>query len=344
MAQDKNITYKILTRLWKSGDTQSLNISDKKLAIFSDLHLGDGGPADDFHHNEEILLTALSFYKKNDYTIILLGDIEELWQFDLEQVKIRYNNSVYKKLRSFENERIIRIFGNHDLQWQSAPDPTMKNPVSNRGAPEALKLKFQNDDAIIMLVHGHQGNVESDKMSWVSKFFVRGIFKTFEPFIKFLGFYGHPAATKSQITNDYEKIMYSWAKKNKVILICGHTHRAIFAAKSSICRLEEKIEKLKSEIKFSRTSKTTIRKNREKIREIKNKIREEKRKNRNIVELEPVNKPLPCYFNSGCGLYTDGITNLEIADNKIKLVKWIEGASKPKIFSGCEERLSEINF
>jgi hypothetical protein len=41
-----------------------------------------------------------------------------------------------------------------------------------------------------------------------------------------------------------------------------------------------------------------------------------------IDAVDPGVEPLPCYFNSGCGLYTDGMTALEIDDDNIRLVKW----------------------
>lgn len=33
-------------------------------------------------------------------------------------------------------------------------------------------------------------------------------------------------------------------------------------------------------------------------------------------------EPLPCYFNTGSGLYRKGITNIEIKRDKIRLIKW----------------------
>jgi hypothetical protein len=32
--------------------------------------------------------------------------------------------------------------------------------------------------------------------------------------------------------------------------------------------------------------------------------------------------PTPCYFNIGCGIYTNGITVIELDCGKIRLVKW----------------------
>ena len=51
------------------GDEQSikklpLDINDK-YALFSDLHLGDGGKADNFVRNEETMVFAIKYYKDN---------------------------------------------------------------------------------------------------------------------------------------------------------------------------------------------------------------------------------------------------------------------------------------
>jgi hypothetical protein len=40
-----------------------------------------------------------------------------------------------------------------------------------------------------------------------------------------------------------------------------------------------------------------------------------------IKPVERAGEPLPCYFNTGCALYTDGITAIEISDREIRLVK-----------------------
>jgi len=241
MAQDRKETFSQLSRLWEDENISVLSTAESKYAILSDLHFGDGGPADDFHHNKETFKRMLTYYQEKGYSIILLGDIEELWQFDLDQVKKEYDDEIYSLFRKLEDGHVIRIFGNHDREWESPPDPVMKKPGKTRGAPEALKIGNDAHHPFILLVHGHQGNIESDKNSWISKFLVRGAFKPFEPIAKILGLYGHPTATKSQITTDYEQVMYAWAKENKVILICGHSHRAIFASTSYSRRLQKQI-------------------------------------------------------------------------------------------------------
>ena len=346
MSQDKELTNKKLSQLWENNDIKILDTKDEKYAIFSDLHLGDGGKADDFRHNEEMLITALKFYNENNYKLILLGDIEEFWQFDLNQIIARYDKTIYQEIREFGDEQIYRIFGNHDYEWCSPDDPIFSNPIKHKGAPEALKLADENGKTAFLLLHGHQGNIESDKNSGISRFLVRGIFKPIEPFAKFFGLYKHPSAAKSQITKDYERIMYTWAKSHKVILICGHSHRAIFASKSYANRLKDKIDELHKDNLAHNVEEKNVSANKKRINQLKKKLREERAKGRDIEPTETQNAPLPCYFNSGCGLYTDGITNIEIVNDDIKLVKWHNDETKMPRFEVYEkEKLWKIyNF
>jgi hypothetical protein len=179
----------------------------------------------------------------------------------------------------------------------------------------------KNSKVKFLLVHGHQGNLESDKASWSSRFFVR-CFRYVEPIAKFLGITRHPCATKSQVTEDYEKIYYDWAKQNNVAIICGHSHRAIFASKSYFQRCKEEIAKLENDISVSKENKEIVETKKKEIDKLKKEIKDEKRRNMNIKEVDDPDKLEPCYYNTGCALFSDGITGIEIIDNEIKLVKW----------------------
>lgn len=341
MSQDRKATWKNLDRLWSDPHTKTLNISGNKYAIMSDIHLGDGKDADDFRKNEDALKRALDYYKKNGYKLILLGDIEEFWQFDLHSVKGRYDNTIYKKIRAFKDASVFRVWGNHDSEWRAFDDPATGKQEKSMGAHEALKMRDKDGKECILLLHGHQGSTESDKTSWFSRFWVR-LFKSVEAAAKWLKLYGHPAAAKSQIAKDYEQIFYSWGKKNKVILICGHSHRAIFASRSYIEKLEHEIRELQKEVLYDKTL-TDKEKNR-KIEQIRRKtieLADEERKNRRISPTDPGREPKPCYFNTGCALYTDGITAIEIANDQIRLVRWNRKAKKTEPTEFDKDKLSD---
>lgn len=52
---------------------------------------------------------------------------------------------------------------------------------------------------------------------------------------------------------------------------------------------------------------------------------------------------LPLYFNTGCCLYEDGLTGIEIAEGKLSLVKWTSVAGgAPNRDTLASRRISEI--
>lgn len=319
MPLDKVQTRQQLDKLWKDTTVEVLEAKGHKYAIISDTHMGDGGEADDFYKNEPALLNALDHYRKEGYTLILLGDVEELWQFDLEKIVDRYNNTVYKKIRAFGDDRVHRLFGNHDFEWGGFKDPAKVRGRKSKLAEEAFRLKDVTGKEAVLLVHGHQGSIDSDKFSWFSRFFVR-MYKGVEPLVRLTGLLGHGAATKSAVAHDYEKTYYGWAKDRKVLVICGHSHRAIFAAKSYADQLRDKIAELKAKNSMRGVRLTTKLKNLREIDRLEREWEDERDKGR-VIEFSS-GEPVPCYFNSGCGLFSDGITNLEINDDQIRLVKW----------------------
>ena len=324
----KEATWQRLTEVWQDPATASLPLQGKKYAIISDTHMGDGGDADDFWRNEQALLNALSYYHERDFALILLGDIEELWQFDLNRIVGRYGKSVYATYRKFAKDRVYRIFGNHDSEWGGLQDPTRTGARRQALADEGIKLGDDGGKVQILLVHGHQGSVESDKYARFSRFFVR-IFRGIEPLARLTGLYGTGAAPKSPIAKDFERTLYSWAKKTKVILICGHSHRAMFASKSYGETLLDKIAALEAANSSQGIPAPTRQNNHRKIHQLQLQFEDEKDKGRLIDPVETEREPVPCYFNSGCGLYSDGLTCIEIENDTILLIKWSNFATDP---------------
>jgi len=318
MALDAKLAREKLCSLLRNPDVPELPLSGRKYVLFSDLHLGDGGKADDFSRNEPAMMAALSYYKFNGFYVILLGDTGEIWQFDYEKVRDRYNKSVYAGFRAFGDGHVFRIAGNHDSEWSSPRDPIKNNPLESQSAPQAIRLVDASSRVPILLIHGHQGDEESDKHSWSSRFWVR-VYKAIEPIFKIDR---ASSATKSQITRDYEKILYSIARENKFILICGHSHRAIFASLSYIDRLKESMGQLQARRLAFKNDEEKSRQIQSELQKVFDTIREEESKNRDITPVAEAGKVLPCYFNTGCGVFSDGITAIEIADDKIRLVKW----------------------
>ncbi len=251
MSNNKEELHKRLSNLWESPETETLDTSGQKYAVISDMHLGNKSKADDFAHNQEITRNALIHYKENDYKLILLGDIEEFWQFDLSEIKHHYDDTIYNLIRSYGDENVIRIFGNHDIDWSIMKDPIRNDQSPGHNPLEALRLKDSAGDARILLIHGHQETLDSDKFSWISRNVVNIYGKTIE---RIIDFDPAPSMTKSMIVKDYEKDRYEWAKNNKRLIICGHTHRAIFASLSWVEKLKKDLIRLQTEIQKADTS------------------------------------------------------------------------------------------
>lgn len=311
-----------------------MELADRKYVIISDLHLGDGGSADDFRDNENCLAAALDYYHERGYHLILLGDIEEFWQFDLGKIQQRYDATIYSRMRAFGDDCVHRVFGNHDIDWAVYPDPAKNDPLPAVSAVEALKLKNVQGRVCLLLTHGHQGSLDSDKNSWLSRAGVH-LFARFESLAKFLRLYGQSSAIKSMIATDYERIMYSWACKNRAILICGHSHRAIFASRSHGEEMRARAGELQTMLQQANLSKKEEAGVRKDLQAVYREIWEEESKGRCLAPTDCSIASKPCYFNTGCGIYNDGLTAIEIADDRIALVKWprdISAITAPEIY------------
>lgn len=333
MPHDKALTRKKLRELWECDEIPVLDIAENKYAIMSDIHFGNGGRADDLRHNKETLMTALNHYNREGYSLIFLGDIEELWQFELHEIISQYGDTTYERIRAFGDDRVHRVFGNHDIDWRTLPDPAKNSPAKSLSATEALKMRDEHGQIAILLLHGHQGDEDSDKKAWSSRFFVR-VYRWIEPYFKVDR---ARSATKSRIKKHFEQIFYSWAKEFRAILICGHSHRAIFASKAYAQRLEEEIKRLKEQIAVASDDKEDVEELRKKLKEKSKEYKKEKKWKRHIDPTDPGRVPLPCFFNTGCALYPKGITTIEIANDRIKLVKWHKDATKDPRFEVYRE-------
>jgi len=321
LAQDKKATWKNLDRLWRRPDMLALDIDENKYVVFSDMHLGNGGGADDFCRNVGAMQRALDYYRENGYKLILLGDIEEFWQFGLKEIRQQYADTIYKKIKAFGDENVYRVWGNHDSEWGGLEDPARNQPRIFATAAEALKMKDKDGHQCILLLHGHQGSTESDKSAWLVRHFVR-VWRYIKPLFKELGLWYYPSATKSQVSRDYERIFYSWAKKNKAIIICGHSHRAIFASESY---MEILLARMRTALAVILRITSTVSAILSGLFMISKSLWywwEELLRKRRIVPMDRKGYLKPCYFNAGCALYKDGITAIEIADDEICLVEW----------------------
>ena len=90
-------------------------VKPRPIYIVSDLHLGDGGPRDNFAHmsngfREIEFMAFLDFVEKQHGRLIIVGDLFELWQSNISLV-LTLRERLLDRLAAME---AIYVLGNHD--------------------------------------------------------------------------------------------------------------------------------------------------------------------------------------------------------------------------------------
>jgi predicted phosphodiesterase len=293
------------------GPVITFDINEGRFIIFSDHHKGARDGADDFAMAEPNYLAALDYYFSAGYTLINLGDSEELWETGLGKVKKFNQQNLEAEKKFLQQKRFIKIFGNHDLYWDNDPLAWWQLKAiygEKLKVYEAVVLSttINNNQLNIFCTHGHQGDAQSDG-NWFSKFFVA---KIWAPFQAYLRINPNTPAYDGEKKSLHNSIMYEWSSLQKnMLLITGHTHQPVFGSLTLLERLYKQFQQAGA---AGNTSKQT---------ELKTEIRK-REKEFAAVAIDYMTMK-PSYFNSGCCCYSDGdITGIEIADGCIRLIKW----------------------
>lgn len=313
--------------------------ADSRYIIFSDHHKGARNAADDFLPCEQTYLAALDHYWENGYTLILLGDAEELWEEKAKDVLAAYQNVLASEARFHEAGRYIRIYGNHDDNWRS------EKQVEKYLAPifpgikvhGGLLLNYADAEGAsgdIFLTHGHQGTLDSDSLAWFSRLWlplyrqiqiITGIGKT-------------TPAKDACLRAEHDTKMYLWSRtQQKTILIVGHTHRPIWSSRTHLEKLLNQLYALVEQDAAQRAPD-----HKAEVAHLKSEI---KRREEKYPPCTDTIKTRPSYFNAGCCRFEDGdITGIELDEGQIRLIKWDnkEGVFARKALE--ETPLTEIFF
>ncbi|MFQ6036983.1 MAG: metallophosphoesterase [Candidatus Aminicenantales bacterium] len=283
-----------------------------RIVVFSDHHKGDGSAADDFLKNAAVYSEALSHYRSEGFRLVVLGDNEELWENRIDQILPHHREVIQQEIAMAPESpdgKKIRVWGNHD-----------KEVSLRRFRRICRKRKLRIFDGVdyregvclgedIFCVHGHQGRFFEDRAWRLSRWAVQVIWKTIQMIFR-IGVDG--PAENARIRDDLEAQYYRWAKKKRLLLICGHTHRVMFASLTYPDLLRQGI--------FGQTTASEA-VGAEKTEGLSGMIRREG--GQPVQSLEPDGTwPVPCYFNDGCCGYTDGITCLELDRGTARLVQW----------------------
>jgi UDP-2,3-diacylglucosamine pyrophosphatase LpxH len=98
---------------------------NRKLFIVSDLHIGDGSSRDNLIKDNKIFLfnRFLDEVEKQDGSLLILGDLLELWRYPLDAILQRW----WKLFDRLSEMNVVYVPGNHDelLDLRYANDRTM---------------------------------------------------------------------------------------------------------------------------------------------------------------------------------------------------------------------------
>jgi len=317
-----------LERLLNTSKSVSLE-NDTRILILSDLHMGNGGRRDEFRRNAGLVESVLgNYYLSEKYSLILNGDVEELFKFPLNDIVNQWRHLYELFLRFNENGFFYRTFGNHDASLLDE-----KAYILAPFLLESLKLLYGPESVLVF--HGHQASVflwetypiVSRSIVW----FLRYIAKPF-------GIRNFSIAYNSRRRFAIEKSIYNFSNHSKIVSVIGHTHRPLFESLSKVDYLRYRIEEL------CRAFPAAEAKEKERIRNKISNLREELdscfRKGKQIGLRSGVynNLTIPSVFNSGCAIGKRGITALEIDREKIRLVYWYNGKQSRKFLSDRDSR------
>jgi UDP-2,3-diacylglucosamine pyrophosphatase LpxH len=238
MISEKKLAEKRLTEAYNNAKIEYFD-NNSKYIFFSDCHRGVNTPSDEFAKNQNIFLFALETYFNNGYTYVELGDGDELWEnSNFKHIRLAHDE-VYSLLKKFfDSKRLIMLYGNHNacLKYSDFVEKNYNKFYDDYNEEyielfpglkihEAVVFKHKNTEQEILAVHGHQGDRMNDKLWRLNMFTVRYFWR----FLHSVGFINPASPVKSsEKIHKIERIYSGWIKKNKIMIICGHTHRPHF--------------------------------------------------------------------------------------------------------------------
>ncbi|MCJ7543407.1 MAG: UDP-2,3-diacylglucosamine diphosphatase [Phycisphaerae bacterium] len=126
----------------------------KDIFVISDLHMGDGGPRDNFacgDHRQQ-LMGFLDYVEKEGGELIILGDLFEFWQMNLARILIyEKNRPVIERLGELQASYVI---GNHDIDLVGFVDEPLLSPALFNHLSRPFTLTINGKTFHFM--HGHE--------------------------------------------------------------------------------------------------------------------------------------------------------------------------------------------
>ena len=231
-------TDKRLTEAYNNARVEHFD-DNSKYIIFSDLHRGNGSHFDEFSKNQNVFRHALEYYFANGYTYIEAGDGDELWENPRVADIKNAHFHIFDVIKKFnDTNRLIMLYGNHNIYMKNM-DYVKEHFYTSYNeykegeyeflmgmVPiEALVLKHSETAQEIFTVHGHQGDFLNDQFWFPTMISL----KYFWRYLHSLGIRNPASPVKNTFKrHKIERNFNKWIEKNRIMLICGHTHRFKF--------------------------------------------------------------------------------------------------------------------
>jgi UDP-2,3-diacylglucosamine pyrophosphatase LpxH len=217
------LAHRRLTEVFEAAKRTPFDDSSR-IVFFSDCHRGDNSRADSFARNEELFLHALTHYYRAGFTYVEVGDGDELWKNQRFGAVRRAHERVFDLLHRFDQRsRLHLILGNHDIQGNR------RDRVEKDGlvAHEGLVLRHSRTGQQVFVVHGHQADFKSDRLTVFGRFATRHLWRR----LQLLGLGSPPSRPHdSRNRENIRQRIIEWLQANRHTVICGHTHHPASAA------------------------------------------------------------------------------------------------------------------
>ena len=333
----------------------SLAVGSLRIVVFSDHHRGVRDGADDFQRCEAAYNAALGYYLELGYTLVVLGDVEDLWECRPARVLDAYARTVSLEAAFRKAGGYVRVSGNHDDLWENADAVRSYLGLPSRygpdvSVPEGLLAEIDlgsGRTGEIFFTHGHQGDWTSDRRSpfyRVSRFGVRYLWR---PFQRLTGVKLTTPARSFELRDTHNIQMYQWALGQRTpsrpfVLVAGHTHAPVFASTDHVGLLEAALERSRQQLATSPAGAPDpalvgqIAERRADVESVRTRAGCD-------VPGSGLGEAVPCYFNTGCCSFSDGdVTGIELADGRIRLVRWPDDGGAPRRKVLEERSLGEV--
>lgn len=319
------------------GPKVPFDMNTSKIIMFSDLHRGMGSK-DVFKQNIELFEQILKYYYENGFTLVLIGDVEEGWGFQRDNIPLildEHGNEFALEKKFQAENRYYRVYGNHDDffrgQWLNVGGSSLQRIFP------ALVFTDEQNKFNIFITHGCQGQGLHDAGDQLASW---GVYAKYNWWLEIF-----PEKLKSEkdlhkkmkaIQDDLEKheqMLYDWTlnqedaagNKKYQILVAGHTHIPVFNSIPDPHLYDVMLKDIESGryIFFNDIFEGEEANKSLKLTEsLKAKLKEKLILKRDMaIKAQQLNAEAPkdpFYFNTGCGFHSE-ITCIEISGGKIYL-------------------------